>query len=103
MKREANFACLLLSFIDMCPHDDEVREMNSQATDSHKILTLKMHVRNDGYVLSYPILLIRFKFDYNQEISEVKRGWGGANRQNKNLTHKKRQKKNKSQNKTKSS
>ena len=59
----------------MCPHDDEVREMNSQATDSHKILTLKMHVRNDGYVLSYHILLLRFKFDYNQEIYEVK-GWG---------------------------
>jgi len=58
----------------MCPHDDEVRGMNSQATDSHKILTLKMHVRNDGYALLYHILLLRFKFDYNQEISEVK-GW----------------------------
>jgi hypothetical protein len=43
----------------MCLHDDQVREMNSQAT-------LKMHVRNDDYVLSYHILLIRFKFDHNR-------------------------------------
>ena len=63
LKREAHFAYLLLSFIDMCPRDDEVREMNSQATDSHNILTLKMHVRNDGYVLSYHVLLSSFEFE----------------------------------------
>ena len=52
LKRETNSTYELLYFIDMCPHKDEVSEKNLQGTDSHKILTLIMHVRNDDYVLS---------------------------------------------------